>query len=370
MPDLYVAAAKVDITPLVGTPMDGYVDRSNPSAGIHDKLRGRALVLRTGEMTAAIVSCDLCWLGRATVAEVRRKAKALGVDEVLLAATHTHSGPAIADFVEGPTALGTEYVLSLPDLIADSIRSASERLQPVTAEVRVGNAALSVNRRLRSLPVDPAVATLTFRDRQGSPVAGIFNYSCHPTVLGPTNRQISGDYPGSVAELIEESQGGSFVSLFLNGACGDVNPATCNGYLCEGTFADVSAMARRLVEASQDSPSAKRADFSELGFGSSRIGPLAPRGLTLELTAMNLGGVALLGVPGELFASTGLWLRNNFSLRLLMIAGFANGYTGYFPTRDAFERKDYETKRICWVDASAEELIRREASALLEKVCP
>lgn len=369
MAGLSVAGARVDITPPVGIPMDGYIDRSSPSKGIHDRLYSRVLVLRMGGKTAAIVSCDLCWLGSTTVSEVRRKARAAGADEVLVAATHTHSGPAVADLIAGPTTLGTDYILSLPDLIAGAIESASERLQPVTAEVKVGDAGLSVNRRLSSLPVDPAVVTLTFKDDGGRPVAGVVNYSCHPTVLGPTNRKISADYPGRVAELIEESHGGGFVSLFLNGACGDVNPSTCDGYLCEGTFSDVSTMAQRLFDASRNSSGSKLLDCSEIRFRSARIGPLASWGLNLEITTMNLGGVALLGVPGELFASTGLWLRKKMHPRPLVVAGFANGYAGYFPTQDAFDRRDYETRKICWVDASAEEVIRGEASALLDNVC-
>ena len=366
MSGLSAAAAKIDITPPVGTLMDGYVDRQGPSRGIHDRLWSRAVVLRTGSRTAAIVSCDLCWLGGATVAKVRERAKASGVDEILLVATHSHSGPAVADFIVGPTAVGADYVLALPELIVEAIESARRRLRPVTAELSTCDVALSVNRRLVSLPVDPAVVSLTLRDDQGEPVAGLLNYSCHATVLGPTNRQISADYPGKTAELIEERQGGSFVSLYLNGACGDVNPSTCDGYRCEGTFGDVSAMARKLAEASRNTSGAKPVDLDEIRLGSSRIGPLPPWGLTFDITVMNLGGACLLGVPGELFASAGLWLRKMLSPRPLMIAGYANGYAGYFPTQDAFERSDYEAKKICWVDSSAEEAIRQKAYSLLD----
>jgi hypothetical protein len=350
----------------MGIALDGYSARTNPSSGIHDRLYSRVLVLRTGGGMSAIISCDLCWLGGATVSEVRKKAKEAGVDELILAATHTHSGPAVADFIVGPTQIEAGYVLSLPDLITGAIKDASQRLRPVTAEVRVGSAALSINRRLGSLPVDPTVVTLNFRDDEGKPVAGILNYPCHPTVLGPPNRKVSADYPGKVSELIEESHGNGFVSLFLNGACGDVNPSTCDGYHCEGTFADVSAMAQRLAGASRNS-SGKPFDPRDIRHMRSRIGPLPPWELSFELTAMSLGGVILLAAPGELFASTGLFLRKTTSSPL-MIAGFANGYVGYFPTQDAFERRDYETRRICWVDSSAEEVIRSEASALLERV--
>lgn len=368
MTGLSAAGAKVDITPPLGTTMDGFVDRPQVSVGIHDRLHCRALVLRTGEVTAAVVSTDLCWLGSGTVSEVQKRASAAGVDKVFLAATHTHSGPAVADFIVGPTTLGTEYVLSLPDLIAEAIETALRQVRPVTAEVSAGDAALSVNRRLSSLPVDPKVISLTLRDSQGNDVAGVLNYSCHPTVLGPANRQISADYPGMTAGLIEESIGGGFVSIFLNGACGDVNPSTCDGYLCEGTFSDASTMARGLVAASRGSSGPKPVDCSGILHGTSRIGPLPPWGLSFELTAMDLGGVAFLGVPGELFASTGLWLREKLSPRPLIVSGLTNGYVGYFPTQDAFERKDYETKKICWVDASAEAAIRREAIALLDRV--
>jgi hypothetical protein len=367
MPDLYAAGAKADITPPVGIAMDGYSARPNPSTGIHDRLYSRVLLLRANGKTFAVISCDLCWLGDTTVAEVRERAKAVGVDEVLLTATHTHSGPAMADFIVGPRMLEAEYVLSLPSQIIDAVKSASQQLRPVTAVVSAGETNLSVNRRMSSLPVDHTVVSLAFQDDEGKPAAEVLNYACHPTVLGPPNRQISADYPGRLSEIVEGSRGGAYVSLFLNGACGDVNPSTCDGYHCEGTFADVSTMARRLAAASLDSSDGTPFGCSEIRFERSRVGPLPPWGLSFELTAMNMGGVALLAAPGELFASTGLWLRRKFSPLPLLIVGFANGYAGYFPTKDSFDRRDYETKRICWVDASAEEVIRSEATALIEK---
>ena len=91
--------AKIDITPAAGTPMDGYYVRSEPSIGVHDPLYCRAVVLDDGSKTLAIASCDLCWVTYPVVTEVRRQAALVGIDHVFISATHSHSGPAIADFL-------------------------------------------------------------------------------------------------------------------------------------------------------------------------------------------------------------------------------------------------------------------------------
>ena len=48
------------------------------------------------------------------------------------------------------------------------------------------------------------------------------NYACHPTVLGPDNLLVSGDFPAAAIERIETSLPGGF-GLFVNGAEGDVS---------------------------------------------------------------------------------------------------------------------------------------------------
>ena len=75
-----------------------------------------------------------------------------------------------------------------------------------------------------------------------------------------------------------------------------------------------------------------------------------------------------MGIPGEVFASTGLALKKRFGVGNLVVTGYANGYIGYLPTEDAFVRQDYETKKVCWVDKSAEEAIRTNAVPLAKRV--
>src|SRR6185295_6062148 len=57
--ELTAGVARVEITPPIGFPMGGYAARSGPSTGVHDPLYATALVLKTDELTVAIISCDL-----------------------------------------------------------------------------------------------------------------------------------------------------------------------------------------------------------------------------------------------------------------------------------------------------------------------
>jgi len=369
MATLRAGRAKVDVTPPVGTTMDGFAGRTGPSEGIHDRLFCRAIVLQNESKSVALASCDLAWLPALTVQEARRLTKAAGIDLRILAATHNHSGPAMADFLVGPTSLGTEYVRSLPGLISDTILKARQEMQEVRVGTANGRAKGSTNRRKASGETDSEVLAAVLMNDASQPLAGILNYACHPTVLGEQNRQISADYPGRCAEQIERRFGEGFVCLFLNGACGDINPRTCVGYDCKGTFKDVESMARKVSDAVPSTP-----EFAVLqGDGGIRVassvaGPFAPYGLRFGMEALRLGGLVILGIPGEVFASTGLWLKGRLPSDRLMISCYTNGYVGYLPTKDAFVRGDYETKWVCWVDESAEEVIRARAAALVEDV--
>jgi neutral ceramidase len=90
------------VTPPVPGPMGGYLAREGPSEGVHDDVWARAAVFEANGVKAAIVVADILCAPRTLVEEVRREAgPALGVPEhhVIVAATHTHSGPAVPPFM-------------------------------------------------------------------------------------------------------------------------------------------------------------------------------------------------------------------------------------------------------------------------------
>ncbi len=93
---LKAGVAKLDITPPVGVRMAGFAGRVFPSLAVHDPLRARALVLNDGGRRAALVGLDLIGISDQTVAEVRKAAGSsagIAPEALLIAGTHTHSGP-------------------------------------------------------------------------------------------------------------------------------------------------------------------------------------------------------------------------------------------------------------------------------------
>ena len=88
--------AKVNITPPVGVLLSGYEARKKPSQGVHDELYAKALVLDDGDHKVALVVADLLYLDIDFTESVRRLIEeSTGIDNqhVMVAVTHTHSGP-------------------------------------------------------------------------------------------------------------------------------------------------------------------------------------------------------------------------------------------------------------------------------------
>ena len=88
--------SKVCISPPKGAPLAGFAAREGVSAGIHDDLFARALVLSDEKSALALVSVDLLALPSEFVKRVRigiESRTGISADAVMIASTHTHAGP-------------------------------------------------------------------------------------------------------------------------------------------------------------------------------------------------------------------------------------------------------------------------------------
>jgi hypothetical protein len=248
MPDLQAGAARVSITPPVGVPLAGYFaaeGRTETAHAIHDELYARALVLDDGGTRVAIVTLDLLSLDDEALDLVRaavERMAGIAPAHLIVACTHTHSGPIIAPFSPCdlvPGQVDEDYYRLLPRLIASAVATAGQHLHPALIGAGQGSCAINVNRReflpdgtLRGLPflgrnpagpVDHEVGVVRVDNAENrQPIAVLMSYPCHPVVLGP-NLEISADYVGYALQFVEQVLGAGTVALFANGAQGNMN---------------------------------------------------------------------------------------------------------------------------------------------------
>ncbi|MGH2461648.1 MAG: neutral/alkaline non-lysosomal ceramidase N-terminal domain-containing protein, partial [Chloroflexota bacterium] len=220
-------AAEVVITPPIGVELEGYGARKDGSTAVHDELYAHALVLDDGATRVGIVSADLIGLDRWLVQRIRAEASARAAippDNLMLCATHTHGGPRGLIALRG----GTDEALMAftARQIVGAIATAAARLRPASLALGQGRLeGVAQNRRFPDGPTDPILHALRVDAEDGEPIAALVRYTCHPTVMNFDNLEITADYPGQVYRVAKGILGTSAPVLFVNGACGDINPA-------------------------------------------------------------------------------------------------------------------------------------------------
>src|SRR5882757_4168813 len=142
------AVSQVDITPPPGLDMWGFAARKGPATGTLDPLYARVLVLSAGNKHAAIVTLDL---GRSFgPVSLQRLASAVrkssNIDYLLVAASHTHSGPIISDDYDYAGGHPPAWEDSALTHIAEAIDTASKNLVPVRLAMGYGTTYVGYNR--------------------------------------------------------------------------------------------------------------------------------------------------------------------------------------------------------------------------------
>ena len=195
MSSLKAGFAEIKITPPLGIELGGFSTKRHAEA-IHDDLFATACVIGDGEKTIAICSLDALKIERKMTARVREQLVADGipVERILLAATHTHSGPKFSSDEE----LNREWLDALPDRLAEAIRGARQKMQPACISILTTEvAAIGGNRRDPERgPVDRILTALRISEPGADRLLGLLvNHACHPTPLGAETREVTADWP-------------------------------------------------------------------------------------------------------------------------------------------------------------------------------
>jgi len=401
---MLLGTASLDITPPVGAAMAGSL-RPRTSVGIDDPLMCKAMVLGNDETRIALVALDLiAWTRRRSDAARARIAAETGIpsEHVLINCSHTHSGPYTDESIYLEGCLDEAYLARVAVAIGEAVCQAAAVLTPVTVgTVKTSFGGVAQNRRFlrpdggainawlasaeeQSLPLagpndEDLMAWVFFHE--GSPTATLWNYTMH--VNSHFGTSFSADYPGRVAACLREEFGAGFFSLFLPGACGDINHTVgfeeVHRRLSEamrdvvrratpGTSEALGAVWREVRLGVRDREPFQEAEISEKWPDCVDVFENEDRQLkadphddvTTVVQALRIGEGAVAATPGETFAQLGLDIKRRSRYSMTAVAELCNDIVGYIPTLEAFRQGGYETFRSRWariVPGSGEVLV-------------
>jgi hypothetical protein len=446
MNTLKVGFGRVNVTPMMGIPLDGYfVPRY--ADGVLDDLEVNALALEAGGNRAVLLTLDHCGTNAAVLEPYRRHAaEVTGVpfESIFISCTHSHNAPILEANSDDP--LIREYDRFLWHKMADAAKAAVEDLQPARMGWAVGQAPnIAFVRRfrmkdgkIRTNPgvgnpdilapigdVDERLNVVRF-DREDGLSYVLVNFGNHPDTVGGC--KISGDWPslmrGQVEKAIDNTR-----CIFFNGAQGDVNHVNVNakdgdlndlandfddvarGYghtrhmarvmtgavlqvFDKVNYRDVDSIraAQKVVDIPsnmpkpEDMPLARKYNDlhlagrdEEIPFQAMELTTVVaeagrmvqlehgPESFPLLLSALAIGDIALLGIPGEPFTGIGRGLKLAEGWELVLPCCQTNDRVGYFPMQEAYDEGGYEARSSIFAAGVAERIIE-EGTALLQSL--
>jgi neutral ceramidase len=359
---LQVGAARVPLQPPVPAPGGaGYAPPLPQMEAGALPLMARALVLQVGEARVGLLSLELVSAPRSVVDGVRARVAGLGLDGVLVTATHTHSS--LGGYDPRPVAQLAGMGRFRPELLevvvaagAQALTRAAAALEPARLELGEAAAPALVRSRSGEEAPDGRLLRAAFVGGRGT-VGELLVFSAHPTLVPRHLRALDPDYPGRLAGVREAA--GAGVSLVLQGAAGNASAVMA----WEAPGGAPEAFARALALQVAEVPVAPVA-VSTLGYArvqvalpepdASRLVPggLEDAGETLlcgsagelaEVSALTLGPLRLVSMPGEPSVGAGRRIAEATGARAVL--GLADGYLGYVETPEAVEGERGEARR-------------------------
>lgn len=394
---MLLGVAREIITPEIGGQLYGY----SPdvfSESLADDLTVTAFYFEEGDKKALLMTATVCLIKTKYADELLSKiSEECGIDKgsIILAATHTHSGPNMA----GATGWGDidqKYCdeIFTPKVLACA-KAAKSHPVKVKMAVSAGESRVGMNRRELTEnngiglgqnpwgPYNPEMTLLSFADESGAVIANLIHYGCHGTAAG-RNHEITRDWSGVMTDAVENESGA--ITAFFNGPEGDVGPRLSNGK----TVGDLSHVHELGKIAAKDALKlySKLETYEDiiLNTRSAEVKiPLAPRisfeeaeriyeknknesvnrgammkayansvieahkngdpeekyvGFTQNLIA--LGSIVFAPTPFELFSEIGMRTDRHFGDKKILNLSNSNGSEGYFITEDVIIRGGYE----------------------------
>ncbi|NLN19743.1 MAG: hypothetical protein GX162_10800 [Firmicutes bacterium] len=387
--------SQVDITPWMGVELSGYgFYLGRRTSDVHSRLLAQGAAFRTDDSGVLIISADVLGYDRDSANRVRTalsQATGLPVSAIALCATHTHCGPATF-FLRGCGEVSPEYLSFFEHRLIQAGVLAWQRLRPATLYAAHGRLpGVAFNRTRQGGPVDDLQQCLFVCDDSGDLMGILTRFSCHAVVFRNTHTHASPDWVGEMRTCLRSKWPGLAV-LFLQGACGDLNPApllpsmsyeqwaegvghiVAGGVmqlwarrrpLGEGGLSSLSRMVslpadlgvmteEQLKDAVQKAEEAYRKNPSVFTQGAHRFwseylaqwqrdyyGKGAPDAWSGEIQCLRIGHLSMLFHGAEMFSAVAQEIRDQSFGDDVWVVGYTNDFWGYIPDPVDFERRGY-----------------------------
>jgi hypothetical protein len=403
--EIRAGAATRVITPNPLLPVSGGMGGTKPTTEKRGELTARALVLKKGDVSVAIVGVDLLGFPSVLGDRVRAKVPRIRPENILIGSSHTHSAPDCYAFPDGKGGHtgDLKFMDSVCDKAAEAINEAIDKLEPAWIKVATGEAKgkIAYNYYAPDL-YDRRMSVIQAVRPDGKAIATLVNYAIHPEVLGNGVGILSPDLIGPLCESIEAKVGGT--ALFMNGAQGgmvtadnrnldepkDKQRAVWNDARrweeCERIGHLMADEALRLVkDALVEKDPTLLCDSIQVRFpvDSQTMwfvvieSPLKyphnnDQSVTARINLVNLGDAQILTIPGEALPNIGFYLKRKMHGRHNLLFGLTNDAFGYILTKvdfQSFPRYDY-VSRTSLGEMTGEILIEKSLELVKQSPMP
>lgn len=385
------------VTPEPLLPVSGGVGPSTPASRKCGDLTVRALVFERNGLRVAIVAADFLGFPSPLGNKVRSRVRQIPPQNILIAATHTHSAPDCYGFPDatGKVSCDVKYLDRVCAQAAEAIEEAIASLRPARVKIATGEASARIAYNYYAPQLyDPRCSVIQCVGFDGKPFATLVNYAVHPEVLGDSQGILSPDLCGPFYERIEARGGGT--GVFVNGALGGMvtadnrDPTDPSGSRQFRTWEECVRIGHLLADEAlrivadaplQEDPvlfcAAATVRFpveSPLLAAVLQASPVLktmPREgnrVATQVNLINLGNAQILTIPGEALPNIGYYLKRKMHGEHNLLFGLTNDGFGYMLSKvdwGSFKRYEY-ISRTCLGEMTGEILIE-EALRLVER---
>ena len=355
---LQVGFGRTDITPTESVQLHGYFNAETRwSDTILDPLYATCIAFTDSEgSTVLLFHMDIC-VPNGSKLPFARKAVAdavgLPIDHVMVAATHTHSGPKI-DSEHNSMLRYTDYLKEQMVTAAQAAMADRKPAQMYSTSTTLENMNFVRHYRMDDGSVigdnfgttegkaitshmrnpDKEMQLIRFK-REGGKDVVLVNWQVHPHRTGGENLgNISADIVGAMRMYMEPRM--DCHMAYFTGASGNLNPTSRIGsenitldYIDQGTM-----MAQEAILACDNMTQQQTGKVQILR--KDQVGSKEGNPVKFMTFAFSLGDVAFVTAPYEMFDTNGRYIKDNSPFNTTFVVTCANLSGGYMPAEWAY----------------------------------